>query len=103
MGIPWITEIVSWTIDTEYSVWHYFWYLTDFMNLLRAVIVFNMICCNKRTCKMINKKAPWIGRYNEFLKSLFCKNTTAAENANKIDSITSSGLYASEIHGISLK
>lgn len=44
MGLPWIAELISWVVGGP----SYYWYLTDIINLLRAVFIFAVFCCKKQ-------------------------------------------------------
>ncbi|XP_052127850.1 uncharacterized protein LOC113213844 isoform X2 [Frankliniella occidentalis] len=45
MGLTWVTEIISWAAGGR----DYYWYATDVINLLRAVFIFIIFCCKRKT------------------------------------------------------
>nr|CAD7602095.1 unnamed protein product [Timema genevievae] len=49
MGITWLTEIISWAVGGP----SYYWYVTDIVNILRAVFVFIIFCCKRTTLNII--------------------------------------------------
>lgn len=103
MEIPWIAEIMSWAVNYKYIAWPFFWYITNFLNLMRAVFIFIMVCCNKMAWSKINGKAPWIGRCKEHIKSLFWKKESIENKADKPVTITWPERYTSETNGINLE
>nr|CAD7393943.1 unnamed protein product [Timema cristinae] len=49
MGVTWLTEIISWAVGGP----SYYWYVTDIVNILRAVFVFIIFCCKRTTLNII--------------------------------------------------
>ncbi|KAK6640696.1 hypothetical protein RUM44_012393 [Polyplax serrata] len=52
MGLPWIAELISWMVGGP----SYYWYLTDIINLLRAVFIFAVFCCKKQVIIEIKRR-----------------------------------------------
>ena len=80
MGLPWLTEIISWVFDDKDSIWHYFWYITDIINVLRGIFIFIMICCKKRVWIKIVKKAPWLDQFKKHIWNSVCGNKSIDSN-----------------------
>ncbi|XP_021933614.1 G-protein coupled receptor Mth2-like [Zootermopsis nevadensis] len=49
MGLTWITEIISWAVGGA----DYYWYITDIVNMLRAVLIFVIFCCKKSVLNLL--------------------------------------------------
>lgn len=73
MGIPWLTEIISWAHNDDESLWQYVWYITDFINIARAVFIFVMFCCKRKVWIKATKVAPWLHRCDKFILRVFSK------------------------------
>jgi hypothetical protein len=49
MGLTWITEIISWAVGGA----DYYWYITDIVNMLRAVFIFVIFCCKRSVLNLL--------------------------------------------------
>ncbi|XP_049767215.1 probable G-protein coupled receptor Mth-like 1 isoform X1 [Schistocerca cancellata] len=54
MGLTWVMEIVSWAVGGP----AYYWYLTDLVNLLRAVFLFYLFCCKRSVLRLLRSRLP---------------------------------------------
>jgi hypothetical protein len=52
MGLTWITEIISWAVGGAY----YYWYITDIVNMLRAVLIFVIFCCKRSVLNILRAR-----------------------------------------------
>lgn len=52
MGLTWITEIISWAVGGA----DYYWYVPDFVNMLRAVFIFVIFCCKRNVLKLLKAR-----------------------------------------------
>jgi len=50
MGLTWITEIISWAVGGA----DYYWYITDIVNMLRAVFIFVIFCCKRSVLNLLS-------------------------------------------------
>lgn len=85
MGINWITEIISWSLENEKM--YIIWYITDCINALQGVSIFFIFVCKKRVLILLNKKLDL--RF-EFIK-------TSTSTSNKITNISSTSKNNSDI------
>ncbi|PSN52656.1 hypothetical protein C0J52_08807 [Blattella germanica] len=49
MGLTWVTEIISWAVGGA----EYYWYITDAVNMLRAVFIFVIFCCKRSVLHLL--------------------------------------------------
>lgn len=54
MGLTWVMEIISFAVGGPL----YYWYLTDCVNILRAVYIFYIFCCKRSVLKLIRTRLP---------------------------------------------
>lgn len=52
MGLTWITEIISWAVGGA----DYYWYITDIVNMLRAVFIFVIFCCKRSVLNLLRAR-----------------------------------------------
>ncbi|KAJ9586780.1 hypothetical protein L9F63_019626 [Diploptera punctata] len=52
MGLTWVTEIISWAVGGA----DYYWYITDVVNMLRAVFIFAIFCCKKSVLHLLRTR-----------------------------------------------
>ncbi|XP_069691397.1 probable G-protein coupled receptor Mth-like 3 isoform X2 [Periplaneta americana] len=57
MGLTWITEIISWAVGGA----DYYWYITDVVNMLRAVFIFVIFCCKRSVLNLLRARLPCSG------------------------------------------
>ncbi|KAL6256548.1 hypothetical protein P5V15_012658 [Pogonomyrmex californicus] len=79
MGISWVMEIISWSIDAE-VVWSaIIWYPTDTINALQGLIIFIIFVCRKKIMRQLLKRFNCQDR--DFAKMRFCKDLTSDDSA----------------------
>ncbi|XP_067015312.2 G-protein coupled receptor Mth2 isoform X1 [Anabrus simplex] len=67
MGLTWITEIISVLYQDSP---HYYWYVTDAINLLRAVFIFIIFCCKRKVFRLLKQRLfPSFGAENNASQS----------------------------------
>lgn len=71
MGVTWLTEIISWAVGNS-TVLNYLWYITDMINLLRAVFIFIIFCWKPRVWNNVKKKMPCLKQCEKFVKQRCC-------------------------------
>lgn len=96
MGIPWLTEIVSWAITNEEIEWHYYWYIIDFVNIVKAVSIFIIFCCKEKVWVEAKKVAPCLHHCEKLVFSCLCKKRAIDVDMKRHDSVfTITGLSES--------
>lgn len=83
MGVNWLTEIISWALDSDDSNDSFLWCMTDIGNSLQGVLIFLIFVCKKRVLKLLNKKL--CPRYELFKTS----NNASTRTTNSTISRTS--------------
>ncbi|XP_011646698.1 G-protein coupled receptor Mth2-like [Pogonomyrmex barbatus] len=79
MGISWVMEIISWSIDAE-IVWSaIIWYPTDTINALQGLIIFIIFVCRKKIMRQLLKRFNCQDR--DFAKMRFCKDLMSDDSA----------------------
>lgn len=72
MGVTWFTEIISWMVGSGDTL-NYLWYITDAINVLRAVFIFIIFCWKPRVWINVKKRFPWTKRCEDFFVRTCCR------------------------------
>ncbi|XP_077286697.1 G-protein coupled receptor Mth2-like isoform X2 [Arctopsyche grandis] len=94
MGVTWLTEIISWAVGNS-TVLNYLWYITDMINLLRAVFIFIIFCWKPRVWNNVKKKMPCLKQCENFVKQRCC-GTNSSQDVQDEQKTTSTTQKESE-------
>ncbi len=69
MGVPWITEMVTFAVDLPFEVT----VVTDILNILTGFYVFIIFVCKPSVWNLLKKKFPFLQHLNSIAIFFSCK------------------------------